>query len=92
MIRYPVQPPHSDAEDALRILIKIIVYTYLVIAGALALIAGVMIVGLTAAYVILRLVTRILAMLLHKHVGFSLQDALFSLLRQTRQYYAGQEV
>ncbi len=92
MIKYPVQPPHSDAEDALRIMIKIVVYTYLVIAGALALIAGVMIVALTAAYIILKVVTRILTMLLHKHTGFSLQDALFSLLRQTRQYYAGQEV
>ncbi len=91
MIKYPVQPP-SDVDDALRVMIKIVVYMYLIIAGALALIAGVMIVGLTAAYIILKFTTRILAMLLHKHTGFSLQDALFSLLRQTRHYYAGQEV
>lgn len=92
MIKYPVQPPHSDAEDALRIMIKIVVFTYLVIAGALALLAGVIIVGLTTAYILLKFATRILEMLLHKHTGFSIQDALFSLLRQTRQYYAGQEV
>lgn len=92
MIKYPVQPPHSDVDDALRTMIKLVVYLYFIITGALALVAGVIIVGLTAAYIILQFVTRILAMLLHKHTGFSLRDTLFSLLQQTRQYYASQEV
>ncbi len=91
MIKYPpVQPFYSDIDDALRVMIKIVVYVYLIISGTLALVVGVVIVGMMASYVILRFIIRILAMLLHKHTGFSLRDALYSLLQQTQQYSARQ--
>lgn len=88
-MKYPVnsfQP--SDLNDALRVLIKLIICVYLAIVGGLALLTGIVIIAMTIAFLLLRLIIRVLAMLFHKHGGFSLRDTLFFLLRETNQYYA----
>jgi hypothetical protein len=91
MIQYR-QPHSSDLDDALRLMIKVIVWTYMIISTALALLFGMTVIGVMIAYYLLRIMIWIIAKLLHKQVSFSLLDAFYSLLQQTRQYAASQEV
>jgi hypothetical protein len=94
MIKYPYdqQARPSELDTSLRDLIKIVVWIYLILSAAIALLFGVAIVGITIAYCLLRLIVGIVLMLLHKHGGISLQETFAALLQQTKQYYAGRQV
>ena len=65
---YPQQQP-STLDETLLIMIKLIVWVYLAVSATIALLFGIVIVGITVSYVLLRFMIRLVNAELAKHSG-----------------------